>query len=92
MALKVKGPNCMVGTLDMGTASNGPRAIPAALQVTNAASHEQHISCMLRHLFLQTTTMGVQSRLKAATLALEVSRHKKGSKSRGAGLDYKQED
>lgn len=38
MALKVKGPKWMVGTLDMGTASNGPRAIPAALQVTKAAA------------------------------------------------------
>lgn len=40
MGLKVRGPICRVGTLDMGTASKGPNAIPAALHVTNAARHK----------------------------------------------------
>ena len=44
MGLKVTGPTCSVGTRAMGTASKGPRAIPAALHVTNAAAHTS-LSC-----------------------------------------------
>lgn len=46
MGLKVRKPSCTVGTLAIGTASKGPRAIPAALQVTKAAGtvHQCHCS------------------------------------------------
>ncbi len=44
MELKVMKPSCTVGTLAMGTASKGPRAIPAALQVTKAAGTTHQMS------------------------------------------------
>ncbi len=53
MELKVKKPSCTVGTLAMGTASNGPRAIPAALQVTKAASNTHQ--CQFSQLRLQNS-------------------------------------
>ena len=54
MELKVMKPSCTVGTLAMGTASKGPRAIPAALQVTKAAGTTHQ--CQFSQLWLQHST------------------------------------
>ena len=48
MELKVTKPSWIEGTLAMGTASNGPKAIPAALHVTNAANTPQ--TCQIQVL------------------------------------------
>ena len=84
MALKVKGPNWMVGTLDMGTASNGPRAIPAALQVTNAAANTQHVRHMQRQLWLQTPKVNAQSLLESCRIRIMGIASEPGSKPRSA--------